>query len=304
VTVRAWFQAARPLAIVNIAVPLLVGQGLAFSTARSLSWTLLGLVLVAGVFDQLFIVFANDVADEQGDRAHQAPTPFSGGSRVLVEGKLTPAQLRNGARIAAVLLGVVAGVTGYAFDRPWVVPMWGAGIMLLWAYSFPPLRLSYRGWGEVAQGLGVGVGLPLISYYTQVGNFDAFPWPALAPMFLLGFASNITTALPDRDADLACDKKTWPVRFGLHRARVHSLQITAVAVFMTPFVLPHFPRWVWAAVEAAPALVLLAGLVELKRDETTTRDALVRAVVINGAAATLVMVGWLVAALTVVPLVM
>lgn len=301
---RPWLQAARPLAIVNIAVPLLLGQGLAVLVADAFSWALCGLVLLAGVLDQLFIVFANDVADEEGDRAHEAPTPFSGGSRVLVEGKLSAAQLRNGARVAALLLGLVALGTGLMFDRPWLVPLWGGGVALLWAYSYPPLRLSYRGYGEVAQGLGVGVGLPLIGYYTQVGNFDAFPWPALAPLFLLAFASNITTALPDVDADVACNKKTWPLRFGLRRARVHSLQLIAVAVFMTPFVLPDFPRWAWLAVEAAPALVLLVGLIELKRDEPTTREALIRAVVINGAAANLVMVGWLVAALTVTPLVL
>jgi 1,4-dihydroxy-2-naphthoate octaprenyltransferase len=304
VSARAWLQAARPLALVNIAVPLLLGQGLAMQTIDRFSWALCGMVLLAGVLDQLFIVFANDVADEEGDRAHEQPTPFSGGSRVLVEGKLSAGQLRNGARIAAVGLVVVAMVTAYGFARPWIVPLWAAGIALLWAYSYPPFRLSYRGFGEVAQGLGVGIILPLIGYYAQVGSFEGFHWPALAPMFLLGFASNITTALPDMEADAACDKKTWPVRFGLHRARKHALQVTAVAVFMTPFVLPNLPRWSWAAVEALPALVLLVGLIELKKDGPLTYETLVRAIVINGAAANLVMLGWLVAALTVTPLVL
>jgi len=298
---RAWIQATRPLAFVNIAVPLLVGQALAVMTGAAFDGVVCGLVVFAGLFDQWFIVFANDVADEEGDRAHPAPTPFSGGSRVLVEGKLTARQLRTGALVAVLLLVATATATGVVFGRPWLLALWTAGIGLLWAYSYRPLRLAYRGYGEFAQALGVGVCLPLIGFYAQSGGLATFPWPALAPLFLLGFAGNITTALPDLEADRACDKKTWPVRFGLRRARVHSMQMTAIAVFMTPFVLPNMPRTVWLAVEAAPALVLLAGLVELKREGTSSDRSVIRAVLVNGAAANLVMLGWTIAAFTVTP---
>src|SRR5690606_30972610 len=134
---------------------------------------------------------------------------------------------------------------------------WGAAVMLLWAYSFPPLRLSYRGYGELAQGLGVGVVLPLLGFYLQAGTIGGVPWVALVPSFMLAFASNIATAVPDREADEAVDKQTWPVRYGDARARKHALQIAALGALATPFVVPDLPPAGLAAVQVGP-LALLA----------------------------------------------
>jgi 1,4-dihydroxy-2-naphthoate octaprenyltransferase len=280
------------LAQVNIAVPLLVGQALAYAATGAFDWTIFALVHVAGVLDHLYIVFANDVADEAGDRDNEVVTSFSGGSRVLREGKLDARSLRRAAAAAACGLVVVAAYTAMAHGRPALLALWAAALALLWAYSFPPLRLSYRGMGEAAQGLGVGILLPLIAYVAQAGSFDGFVWAALAPLFLLGFASNITTALPDRDADAAAAKLTWPVRFGFARARIHALQLTALATFMTPFVLPDATRTVWVMVEAGPTLVLLANYVTSRGRTTADRSALVRFMVLTGAAANLAMLGW------------
>jgi 1,4-dihydroxy-2-naphthoate octaprenyltransferase len=289
---HAWAQAARPLAQVNIAIPLLVGQALAFAATGAFSWVIFALVHLAGVLDHLYIVFANDVADEAGDRDNEIETAFSGGSRVLREGKLDAAALRRAAIGMAVVLGIVAVFTAVMFDRLALVPLWAGAILLLWAYSYRPLALSYRGFGETAQGLGVGIMLPLIGFFAQTGSFDGFVWPALAPLFVLGFASNITTSLPDHAADASHDKRTWPVRFGLSRAAKHALQLTAIATLMTPFVLPDASRSVWATVEAAPALALLANFMMSRRPGSNDRSALVRFIVLNGAAANLVMLGW------------
>jgi 4-hydroxybenzoate polyprenyltransferase len=65
-----------------------------------------------GLFDQWFIVWANDLADEATDRANATATPFSGGSRVLVEGRLTRAALTRAAALAALgCVGVAAALT-------------------------------------------------------------------------------------------------------------------------------------------------------------------------------------------------
>ena len=291
-SIRSWMQAARPLAQVNIALPLLVGQLLAFAITGTWSWPLFALTHVAGIVDQLFVVFANDIADEEGDRANTTFTPFSGGSRVLVDGKLQRQHLGRAAIAAAVVLLVLSTATAAAFARPLLLPAWLAAILLLVAYSFPPLRLSYRGHGEVVQGLGLGVLLPLIGFYAPAGTLDGFPWVALVPLFLLGIAGNINTALPDRPADAACDKQTWPVRVGDPRARKHSLQILALAVACTPWIVQTDDRWIWAAVEIVPGLVLLANLRGLRTAEPDDRAALRRFVFLNGLAMVLVFAGW------------
>jgi 1,4-dihydroxy-2-naphthoate octaprenyltransferase len=294
--VRAWIQASRPLAQVNIALPLLFGELIAFVECARLDLGLLVLAHLFGIFDQLFIVYANDLADEEGDRLHTSPSAFSGGSRVLPEGKLDRRALGRGAIVAALAGLAVMIVAAVAMDRPAAPLFWGVAVMLLWAYSYPPLRLSYRGAGELAQGIGVGVVLPLLGFYLQAGTLGGFPWPALAPSFMLAVASNIATALPDTKADEAVDKLTWPVRFGEVRARKHALQLVALGALATPFVVPDLPHAGLAMVEAGPLLLLaVAGITIRRSGDTFTPAATSRLVLLTGAAINLTLVGWVVA---------
>lgn len=294
-SLRAWVQASRPLAQANIAVPLLLGEMLATVQGVRLD---LGLLVVAhafGVLDQLFIVWANDVADEADDRANAAPTPFSGGSRVLPEGKLRPRALARAAAGAALAMLALSVLAAVALDRPGMPLAWALAVALLWAYSFPPFRLSHGAGGAVTQAFGVMVVLPLLGFYLQLGEVRAFPWPALVPCVLLGLASHITTALPDHPADAAVGKRTWVVLHGPRRARLHSLQLAAIGTLATPLVLPDLPQLGWAAIEAVPVLLLLVNRAGLDRAEASDRKACLRFVILNGAAINLTLLGWIVA---------
>src|SRR5690554_5300525 len=226
----AWVQAARPLAAANVAVPLILGQALAYAAHGRFAWGLFGAVQLLGILNQLFIVFANDFADREADALNPSPSVVSGGSRVIQEGKLAPEALRKAAWLmlgAMVLVAVILAL----IHRLWWLPLLVlAGAGLLWAYSFAPLRLSYRGYGELLQGLGIGVVLPIIGFYAQAGSFDAFPWLGLLPCFLLGYVGNLLTALPDYPGDRAASKRTYPVRFGQFAARRHALELLGVAI--------------------------------------------------------------------------
>jgi 1,4-dihydroxy-2-naphthoate octaprenyltransferase len=195
----------------------------------------------------------------------------------------------------AVALLVLATCTGVMFDRPLLPVAWALGVVLLWLYSYSPGRLSYRGHGEWVAGLGVGVLLPLIGWYAQTGELAAFPWLALVPLFLLGLASNINTALPDHVADARVAKRTWSVRYGSARARKHSLQLLAIAVLFTPWVLPGAAKSTWLAVECVPLLLVLLNARQLRRADPADPPQCSRFVFRNGLAGTALMVGWIVA---------
>ena len=177
-SLRAWIQASRPLSQVNIALPLLVGEMLAFVDCLHLDVGLLVVAHAFGVLDQLFIVWANDVADEADDRANMAPTPFSGGSRVLVEGKLTRRALARAAAGAAIAMLVLSIFAAALLDRPAMPLAWALAGALAWAYSFAPFRLSHGAGGAAAQAFGVMVVLPLLGFFLQCGDVRGFPWPA------------------------------------------------------------------------------------------------------------------------------
>ncbi len=252
---RSWVQASRPLAHVNIVVPMLLGQVAAWHVTKRFSIGWLAAALLWGVLDHLFIIFANDFADREGDSGRR--TVLSGGSGVIPEGKLTPLQVARAAGVAAVILLGYSGALALA-DRPWL-PVYGvAAVLLMWLYSFPPVRLSYRGGGELVQGIGVGVALPSLGYYMQTQAVLAPGW-VIAPAFLLGVCSNILTALPDVDDDTLAGKKTWPVRRGTSSARRFASAGIAFAAFGVFLWTPWLSMPARAIVAIIPLWPLLAG---------------------------------------------
>ncbi len=250
-----WLQALRPLAQLNIAVPLVLGQVAAWHVTGRFRWVWFAAALIWGLLDHAFVVLSNDYADRDADTGTR--TSISGGSGVIAEGKLTAVQVGRAAAGAAVSLLLYS--CGLALlGRPWLPAYAAAALLLMWLYSFAPVRLSYRGGGELLQAAGVGVGLPSLGYYLQAEAVFAPMW-VLGPAVVLGACSNVLTALPDVESDRKAQKNTWPVRHGVQHARRFAsagIAFAAFGVFLwTPFV--SLPAR--AAVASLPLVPLLIG---------------------------------------------
>ncbi|WP_437689706.1 prenyltransferase [Sorangium sp. So ce176] len=234
----AWIRASRLASQPTIALPLLLGQLLgARAAGRPLDLATLAAVHLFGLLDQLFIVHANDVADQETDRRNRTATPFSGGSRVLVEGRLSPRALGAAALGCAAALLVVSAwlaATVPAPAAPLLVPLAIAALLLLWAYSYPPLRLSYSGGGELLQVVGVGVVLPLYGYVAQGGALERFPVALLACLLPSHLGCAIATALPDEPSDRESGKRTVPVRVGGERAARWVALLNGLSLLLAP----------------------------------------------------------------------
>ncbi|MGB5310632.1 MAG: prenyltransferase [Polyangiales bacterium] len=252
---RAWIQAARPLAHVNIVVPILLGHVAAWHVTGLFDGWWLAAVLGWGVLDHLFVIFANDFADQRGDSGRR--TPISGGSGVIPEGKLAPQQLASAARAAAILLLLYSCVLALV-GRTWTPFYALAALLLMWLYSFMPVRLSYRGGGELLQGVGVGIGLPSLAYYMQTETVFAPGW-VIWPAALLGVCSNVLTALPDVEDDTRAQKRTWPVRHGMGSARRFASGGIAFAAFGIFVWTPGVSLLAKAALAIVPLAPLLVG---------------------------------------------
>lgn len=292
---RAWWQAARPLLQVKFAVPILYGEALAFAATRRISLPLLLMAHLFGVLDQLFGVFANDVADYRTDAGNATFNEFSGGSRVIAEGKLTPMQLAQAALFMALSMGVVGALLSLRMHRPLSLVLISFAVLLMWAYSFAPFRLSYRGHGEVLRGLALGVLLPLFGYYLQTRDLDALPWLSFVPAFVLGYAGNVTVALPDYPSDLAASKRSFPVRYGQRAARIGSLVAIALGACCAPLVLPGAGPGLLVVVIALPLGVLWLNLRGVPDADADNHAACRRFVIVNEVAINVAMVAWVVA---------
>ncbi len=162
----------------------------------------------------LSVSYSNDYFDVEVDRLG-TPTPFSGGSGVLVEHP----ELRGPAKWMALSLMACSLAFGLVFWLLYAYPLWYLGLVLLgnllgWFYSSPPLRLAYRGLGELSTMFTAGFLLPGMGYLLARGTLDRDGLVFLLPLMLYGLAFILTVQLPDMEVDRLGGKGTWVARRG------------------------------------------------------------------------------------------
>lgn len=184
---------------------------------------------------QLMTHYSNDYFDYHADLANHNPTPWSGGSRVLVEGKLERVVALKAALITA-LCAVVSGI-GLVASRPEAWPgavLLVAMLALSWSYSAPPLRLHNRGLGEPTVWLVVPIATPLAGFLLQTHSLASLPVLLVLPLSLLLLSMLLTLELPDERSDRQVGKLSWTVLWGARRVALICALLT-VAAFAARF---------------------------------------------------------------------
>jgi 1,4-dihydroxy-2-naphthoate octaprenyltransferase len=244
----AWVQASRPRAQIFILAPLLYGQALAYAQHGTFRPRLLFVVLLFGVFDQLFVAFASGAADYAGG----GENPSRPGAP-----SLPPMALAQAALAALLVEAGISGILALSERRAWMLVITAINAHLLWMYGFPPFRLASRGLGEWISGIRLGLVLPAIGFYAQANTFAGLNVASLVPSFFLGYAVLVTVGLLDAGPDALAGKRTFAVRRGPRSARRASLSLIAIAALSTPLAVPG-AGLVALVVVAVPVLVLLS----------------------------------------------
>lgn len=177
-------------------------------------------------------VLINEVVDFPSDRNNRFYSPFTGGSRVLVEGLLSRRELQIG--IAATLAGAVASAAWLVSLTPAstsaVLSVLGVMAILAIGYTAPPLKLCYRGLGELDVALTHSIVVILCGYVFLGGAWnDPLPWLLGLPLLLAIVPSITLSGIPDLDADAAAGKRTLAVRLGQRGALWLCLVFTVLA---------------------------------------------------------------------------
>lgn len=248
-------------------IPVLIGIAIAAAHGFfDLPAALLTLVGAAAV--HLGLNVANDVFDARlgADDQNVNPTQFSGGSRVIQYGLVRlPRMAAISAAFYAVALtvGLVLLLTRYS---PALLVIGVLGIALSLFYTAPPLKLVYRGLGELTTAIGFGPLMLVGAYVVQtVGLLRPEPFVASLPIALLVMLILYVNEVPDRSADARAGKRTLPVR--LPRGLVINLYLGAAAAAFAAIVLG-----VLAGLLPIPALLALLPLPLVGR----VREGLVR----------------------------
>ena len=189
--VLLFLRAARAPFLPLSVMPVLIGAtlpfwlrpgGWSFSVAHLIE-TVVAVVLVHmganlgnGYFDHV----------SGADPANPSPGILSGGSGLIKSGAL-PAGFFLRSSVVCLALGAALGLhLNFAVPGNVVLFVGIIGVALAHFYTAPPLRLAYRGLGEVAVGLAFGV-LPVVgSYYVQAGTFS---WSVVLASLPIAFAT-------------------------------------------------------------------------------------------------------------------
>ncbi len=228
--VARYFAATRPAFLSASLMAGVVGLAVAWRSGLSFD---AGLALVTLLFALLAHASANvlndyyDALNGTDAQNTQRIFPFTGGSRFIQNGVLTPAQTRNFG--FALMAGVAAaGLWLMARSAPQLMYVGLAGLFIGWAYSAPPFRLNSRGWGELC----IAAGFLAIVVGADFVQRKAFAWaPVVAGLSYALLVANLlyVNQFPDRAADMAAGKLHWVARLPVSRARWGYLLIAASA---------------------------------------------------------------------------
>ena len=152
-------------------IPVAVGLAIAAAQGFFDPFTAL-LTIIGASAAHLALNVANDVFDaRQGaDDANVRPTQFSGGSRVIQYGLVS---LRGMSAISlacyavAIVIGLVLLVTSWSLRCSSIGIL---GLVLSIEYTAPPLKLVYRGLGELTTAIGFGPLMLVGAYVVQSGG--------------------------------------------------------------------------------------------------------------------------------------
>ncbi|MEV0645484.1 prenyltransferase [Phytomonospora sp. NPDC050363] len=200
--------------------------------------------------------YCNEYFDLEADRANVYFTPWTGGSRALVDGLVKPET-----SLAASFVLWTAGLGLVVMMPTWQSRVLGAvTLALAWFYTAPPLRFNYRGLGEVTVAAILNGLWPAVAVILQAGTV---PWPLvaiLAPTAILQTVRMMIMNLGDRVSDASVGKRTIPVMIGHDRAVlvIGAAQVLAYAL-LTGFAMSGWIPWlVWLPMAAtAPMSVWL-----------------------------------------------
>ena len=212
-----WVRALRLPFLGASVLPYAAGALLLPAHTRAAPFVL-GLLAVA--FAHLAANLANDLADTRSGVDARDPVPygFFGGSKVILEGLLPARSIARGSAFFAGLSLLALGGLVWLEGSPGLLLFGALALALGLAYSLEPLRLSYRGGGEILVGIlfgpvtvaagGAAQGVPLD---------EPALWLAGVPLGFFTSAILFANEVPDAPDDAAAGKRTLVVRCGRSR---------------------------------------------------------------------------------------
>jgi len=195
------------------------------------------LTLVGGILLHAGANVINDYFDhlsKNDELNKEFVRPFTGGSRLIQQGLLTPKEVL-GEAIICLFLGSAIGLY-LSYKIGWVILVIGIfGVFSAAFYVFPKIILVGRGIGEILIGINFGILMTFGAYFVQTGEFSLVPIVASLPVALLITAVLYINEFQDATADHAVGKNHLVVRLGKKQAVKGYILIMLLTYFTLVF---------------------------------------------------------------------
>lgn len=263
--VLRYVLATRPAFLSITLVGCLLGFATAWRSGMGFDAVAAGVTLLLALLAHAGVNVLNDYYDHlNGTDASNTDRlfPYSGGSRFIQNGVLSPRQTLSYALLLFAVV-VAGGLWLIARTGPELLWIGLVGLCLGWAYSAPPVKLNCRGLGE----LSVALGFLLIvvgADYVQRGAVAALPWVAGLPYALLTTNILYISQFPDRQADLAAGKRHWVARLEPPQAALGYALILLLAAGGLTLAVVTGQQTPWALFSAAAFAPALKAAWELR----------------------------------------
>lgn len=201
-------------------VSILLGTSIAWVRNGAFDFTFFLLTLLGGLCLHAGTNVINDYFDytSGNDEVNREfVRPFSGGSRMIQLGLMTPLEVLSEA-LLLYALGISIGLYLTWTVGPVVLLLGLIGLISGFFYVAPHVNWAGRGVGELLIGLNFGMLLTAGSFYVQTRILATEPLIASIPVSLLIAAVVYINEFPDYAADKAVGKNTLVVRLGRGKA--------------------------------------------------------------------------------------
>lgn len=259
---KTWLTASRALFSVTVVLPCMLGAAIAFYDGY-VDIPIFLLVLVGLFFSNIGANFTNDYYDYKSgvDSLDQGGRQFKQGSEVLLKDGLTYSVAFN-SMVGSFLVAGAIGVYLITFDDWRIVFFVLVGFAIAYFYTAPPVKLGYRGLGELASGFGSGP-LPVIgTYFVLTHTITADAVVASVSVGILVASILYIGNVIDDDADRRVGKRTITVRLGRKVVRIlgPAFYGAAYLVLVVGVLAGWLPIWSLLGVLTLPFAVKLLGL--------------------------------------------
>lgn len=244
---KIWLKAIRVPFFTATIIPVLFGYLLAWHDGSRFIWQQFMLTLFGAICIHAGTNLANDYFDYLAgcDEANPTPTPFSGGSRVIQDGQISPRKILY-ASLAFFILGAAIGFyLNYVCGKNVVLILGIIGVFLGFFYSARPFKIGYGSLGELATGVGFGPLMIMGAYYVGARTLNFKIFMVSIPIGILIALVLYINEFPDYLGDKAVDKRTLVVVLGkenavlLYNLLLASVYIVIIGLVIFKF-LPHY----------------------------------------------------------------